>query len=185
MHITGTIENTLKFEDIDARILLGQNIPINPKHFVQHPLYPLKASDYLVRSYKSGSGLPNPSEINFMPEITPYALILTASRNDRRADVAICGFAIIEDVIDCRQLQGGRRRYLELSRIAWEYELMDNLIAIGISEGFREIRMIPASKLRIIDRKDEERLVRRYDDTARAYGFNYSANDRRHILELK
>ncbi len=171
--------------EIDTKIK-GELMAVNPAYFTGRDGSHLTANDYWIRYYASGSKLQKPTGISFNPDRTPYAQILVSKKREQKIDVAVSGFRILDNVIDCLQLQGGKSKskYWALSQFAWRSALLDNLIRLGKDVGFREIRLIPAKLIDDIDKSNGERLIETYDKMAEKYGFRYSEINRRFILDL-
>ncbi len=161
---------------------------IIPKYFHGDPRFSLKPKDYQIRPFISGNGYQKPKGILFKPSFTYYALILQASNNGKILDTALIGFDLDDAVIDCLQIQGGAKRYRELTPIKWDNLLLDSVIKVAKEAGLEAICVVPWRKVintENIDEKTCERLIKRYDENALSHNFKYSKKQNRYVLELK
>ena len=161
---------------------------IIPKYFHGDYRFSLKPEDYGIRPFISGNGYQKPKGILFKPSFTYYALILQAPNNGEILDTALIGFNLDNAVIDCLQIQGGAKRYKELTPIKWDNLLLDSVIKVAKEAGLEAICVVPWRKVintENIDEKTCERLIKRYDENALSHNFKYSKELDRYILELK
>jgi len=94
---------------------------INPDFYREVENFPLKSEDYAHRPYIHQDHdmiTRGPENIPFVPELTPYGIVLTAPRKGETKDVAFLGFDLEDEITaECKQIQGAPNSIRELATL--------------------------------------------------------------------
>jgi len=168
--------------DVEA-ILRGWENPIDPRYFTGDTRFSLAHGDYAVRGLL-GHEPDLDRDVMFDGAHTSYGLVLQAPRKAKVLDTAVCGFNADDSVLDCLQLQGGARRYRELTPVRWEGALLGDLIELGRATGHDAVLLVPSFIAKGWTPENAERLKKLYDDNAARHRMPFSDEMQRYVLEL-
>ena len=146
---------------------------------------PMLASDYSTRSARRDGKDSLPNDVLFNPNYTEYCIALQTRRGQKKVDSAVIGFNLENSVLDCLQIQGERGRYKELSPVDWDRALLFEVIMCGLTTHASAVSVIPTSLVECDPLVDYEKLRKRYDVNAKSFGFLYSSEMGRFVLDLK
>ena len=167
------IENILN-EKIDKKYFLGcKNFGLNNDCFS----FGFFSKD-LNCDYKYSS------KIMFSPEHTKNGIFL----NYENIDLAVLGFNIDSEkkFSDCLQIQGRKGMYKYLSSILWDRALFERFIKISKVLELDFIKSVTSYEVKGEQAiKNLMRYNKRYDYTARGFGFKYIEPENRFVLRIK
>ncbi|HIH91682.1 TPA: hypothetical protein HA281_02685 [Candidatus Woesearchaeota archaeon] len=169
---------------IDTLVDTWKN-PVNRDLFITSQPIPFDPAGYEMRGLRPNNGsYQPPQDINYSPALTPYALVLHVTRKGKTLPSALLGFTYANEVADCLQIQGGQRRYKQLSPVRWDMALFDDFVSLTKQAGARELLLMPAAFQDGVDEHRIEAVTRRYDGNAHRHGFKLSAARQRYVLEI-
>lgn len=169
--------------DVEA-ILKNWEADIDPRYFTGDARFSLTHQDYGVRGIVGEEAETLDSEVMFDNSHTNYGLVLQAPRKKRVVHAAVCGFNADDSVVDCLQIQGGTRRYRELSPVRWDGALLGSLIELGRATGHDAVLLVPSFMAKGWTPENSERLKKRYEVNAVRHRMQFSAEMQRYVLEL-
>ncbi len=117
-------------ENISNLINKIEGDQVNKKYFLGHNTISIGSKDYQFRGIVKNKH-DSPKGILFDYHSTNYGIVLEAPKRNKLLDVAVLGFNINDNIIDCLQIQGGRGRYRELTPLQWDSALLDKTIQLG------------------------------------------------------
>ncbi len=160
--------------------------PIDPKFFIGDKRLMLTQDDYRLRAFRKDGEMSPPNNVFFRDDLTPYAIILQAlDHKIQMDDVALLGFDVCYNMVNCLQVQGGKGRFRELSPLSWDRLLLSQLVDISREASFGAVTMVPIHEVNGFNEDNAERLLNRYDLNAVSQGFRYSKELDRYVLELR
>lgn len=186
--------------NIEAMLQDMGTIPFIDRFYHGDKRFSLKASDFHVYGLNRFSDtFILPEGLIFNNEHNNYGLILTAPRKKKRVNVAIVGFNITNDILDCVYIAGARKRYRELCPIKWDVGLYQHLINLAKDSGAEECHLIPshliqssekyhgANKFASQEGNDpirHGRLNQRYDKVAEYHGMKFDSSIDRYVMRV-
>ncbi len=165
---------------IDLSIL--ETLKINSKFYIGNKRFSTKIEDYSFSGFSPFYPIETSKDIMFKKDFTNFGIFLYC----RKLESAVLGFNVNQSVIDCLQIQGGRRRFKQLISIAWDRALLESLILLAKKEKeIKAITIVPSFKVEgDINLMNPDKLRKRYDLNAKFFGFRYSNTEEKHILEV-
>jgi len=156
---------------------------INQKYYIGDNRIKTNLSDYDFCYYNKNSDYKFSKDILFKEKFTENGIFL----RHQNLDSAVIGYNKKDFEIETLQIQGGRKRFKQLTPIAWDKILLEELInhSKKLEEKIKRITVIPWFKVQGDELYlKENKLKKRYDNNAKDNNFKYSHLEKLYILEL-
>jgi len=160
---------------------------LNPKYYIGDRRIKTNIDDYSFASYKNGdNGISLnynfSKDILFNPDYTENGIFLKY----KGLDSAVIGFNISNNSVDCLQIQGGRKRFKQLTPIEWDKGLVEELLNYSIFNNMKRVTILPWFKVEGDEFfLKEKKLRKRYDLNAIYHNFKFSNLEKLYIHDLK
>ena len=158
---------------------------LDEKFFKGHPKFSLKREDYGIQGESANTlDADRKDKLRFKDGFIDYALLLRAPKKSKILDAASIGFKLEGQLIDCRQIQGCRKRYRELTPVVWYKGLLNSLKNFGLNYDFSELYVPSVFQIKGVDANNVSNLKKLYDHNAQSLGFRYSDKEKRWVYEF-
>ncbi|MFW6286272.1 MAG: hypothetical protein ACOC16_04085 [Nanoarchaeota archaeon] len=158
---------------------------IRLKEYRGHPKISLKLEDYHIIGIDPNT-LNNiqKRQLNFIDGFIEYLFVLKAPKKNKILNSATIGFNLENKLINCKQIQGCKGRYRELTPIIWQRSLLNSLKKFGYKNGFTQLSVPSYIKVKGAEWFNMDTLKKHYDYNAQSLNFKYNQTKQSWIFEF-
>lgn len=152
------------------------------KYYLGDKRFKTNLDDYDFKSYSKNKKYPHSKNILFDPEYTNLGIFLRYNLKD----IAVIGFDLNQESTNCKQIQGSKGAFKELTPIAWDKILLEELIKESKNEfDVKRVTILPHYLVKGDENiMKQEKIKKRYDDNALYHKFKFSNEEQLYILDL-